>query len=172
MKTLSFASVVALLFLSGAMVSCDKLSSEKTEIIASDWISPNWQSGSFYSINGYYYEWNIEALTKEILDKGVILVYFKNWNNEVFQLPMVAEDGIQALDYTAHVGKIFLWYYWLQGTPNQPPHSSSQFRYVLIPSQSAERPVNNTRDLKAYLAEHGVDIHNYRQVCAFYGLTP
>ncbi len=143
-------------------------------VISSAWITPSWVSGSYYGHQGYKYDWSVADLTQSVYDSGVILVYWKNHNNEVRLLPYYGEDSHEfVFNFTALVGSIKLWFYYNDGTnATSAPPSSNQFRYVLIPQGTGSRPAGDINALRQDLARQGVDIDNYYQVCDYFGLQP
>ena len=143
-------------------------------VISSAWITPSWVSGSYYGSQGYKYDWSVSDLTQSVYDSGVILVYWKNWQDEVYQLPINAGGAHDTyFNFYAHVGSITLWAYNLDGTAmSSAPPSSNKFRYVLIPQGTSSRPAGDINALRQDLARQGVDIDNYYQVCDYFGLQP
>ena len=141
-------------------------------VISSGWITPSWVSGSYYSASAYKYDWSVSDLTQSIYDSGVILVYWKNWSGDVYLLPYTSNSQWVFM-FTAKVGTITLWYYYIDGSsPSSEPASSYKFRYVLIPQGTSSRPAGDINALRQDLARQGVDIDNYYQVCDYFGLQP
>ena len=141
-------------------------------VISSAWITPSWVSGSYYAASAYKYDWSVSDLTQSVYDSGVILVYWKNWRGDVYLLPYT-DYGQWVFMFTAKVGSITLWYYYIDGSsPSSAPASSNKFRYVLIPQGTSSRPAGDINALRQDLARQGVDIDNYYQVCDYFGLQP
>jgi len=101
-----------------------------------------------------------------------VLVYWKNWANEVYLLPKDLSDGDNIFDYYFHVGSITLLYYKHSGASVSEPQSTNKFRYVLIPQGTTSRPANNYNTLRQILSEKGVDINDYHQVCEYFNIKP
>jgi hypothetical protein len=128
-----------------------------TNVIFSDWIarpfpgiSPNnWlyynaaPSNSTIKYPSYYTNITAPKLTKDILDKGLIMVYMRSSSNIVRTLPF-SEIGIQATHLaTSLVGGISVEYksdipLVLNATFNLPS-IEMQYRYVIIPGSISGR---------------------------------
>ena len=107
-------------------------------VIYSDWATtPFTQPGT--SWQAVIFE---PKITQEIIDKGVILCYFKNpGNNNIFQLNY--NSGSEYILYSCDIGKIRLF--------SSSNYSNLPFRYIIIPggvSASGKMANTNQPDFK------------------------
>jgi len=190
MKTKFFSRAILMLLFLGALAACQGPEGPQgpqgppgpqgpqgpqgpagnANVISSEWITPNWQSGSFYGWSCYYEDWQVDALNQDVYDNGVVIVYWKNYRNQVFKLPFEIENR-DYFTYVYELNKIKVLYYNLDGHSVSRPPASNKFRYVIIPQGTGSRPAN-AAEVEQMLARRGVDINNYYQVCAYFGLEP
>jgi len=181
MKTKFLFRTVLFLLLGGILLSCEGPEGPEgppgppgnANVIASDWIVPQWSSAYFYSHPIQKYDWTASELTEELTNTAVVLVYWKNWQSEIKLLPAILADGNTEFDYYYKPGVITLYVIHLDGsTPNAPPESNV-FRYVLVPQASvAARTGDALSALEKTMSEQGIDIHDYYQVCDYLGIQP
>lgn len=111
-------------------------------VIYSNWAKAGtWFTTDVFGIVRSYIDITAPALSQEILDRGIVLVYVKltTDNNQVRQLPVTvyAQFTTELIDFSALVNRIRIW-----STPVKPPiapSSSYEFRYILIPGGQAGR---------------------------------
>ncbi len=111
-------------------------------VIYSNWTKAGtWSTTDVFGISRSYIDINAPALSQEIVDRGVVLVYVKltTDNNQVRQLPVTvyAQFTTEHIDFSAIVNRIRVW-----STPVRPPiapSSSYEFRYILVPGGQAGR---------------------------------
>lgn len=111
-------------------------------VIYSNWTKAGtWSTTDLYGIVRSYIDITAPALSQEILDRGVVLVYVKltTDNNQVRQLPVTvyAQFTTEQIDFSLLLNRIRIW-----STPIKPPISPSpnyEFRYILIPGGQAGR---------------------------------
>lgn len=125
-------------------------------VIYSSWITAtSIVSGSYFSRAGSYFDLTVPKLTQEILDKGMVLTYWKPAGNNQAIIPLPASTG----DVTGSelypeykVSRIRIWLF-NTGTFS----TSNQFRYVIIPGSVNARKAN-------------IDYSNYEEVKKAYNL--
>jgi hypothetical protein len=114
-------------------------------VIYSSWTKSTnwggWQPANVFGVNRSFFDINAPALSQEVLDRGVVLVYTKltTDNNQMRQLPVTvyAQFTEELLDFSVVLNRIRIW-----STPIRPPVPPSpnyEFRYVLIPGGQAAR---------------------------------
>lgn len=107
-------------------------------VICSAWHSPStWDAENEFGVALRTYAMPDTALTQEIIDQGVVLVYmrFVGLNSRIIQLPFVAVSPAYSFSFRAGAGSIKVVYYDAAApatTPGIIP-SGNQIRYVLIP---------------------------------------
>ncbi len=135
-------------------------------VIYSPWITNVWEKIS----NTKFIADDIEApkITQEILDKGVVLVYFKESadSNFIKMLPSafyLNGELIFTIDSSAEVGKLTV-FHGASKAPNgegiETFRPDSQTRYIIIPGGVAGR------------VKYPVDFNNYEEVCSYFGIEP
>ncbi len=133
-------------------------------IIASDWSEAAWT----FQANGGFYETNVPAITQEILDHGVIMVYLK--------LNAFGTDLVRALPISFETSSY--WFSAYEGILNISFSADEPltivtlpFRYIIIPTtntagkSSSSGKGNVLADLKA----KGVDINDYYAMMDYLG---
>lgn len=111
-------------------------------VIYSNWIKAGtWSTTDVFGVVRSYIDITAPALSQEIVDRGVVLVYTKltTDNNQVRQLPVTvySQFTTELIDFSLIVNRIRVW-----STPIKPPIAPSpnyEFRYVLIPGGQATR---------------------------------
>jgi len=109
-------------------------------------IYSNWRS-----FTGKVAEWPIPAITREILDKGIILVY-ADFGSAVLLIPYASNAGDIKMYPQFYVGG-------LNVISNYDP-TTIRLRYVIIPGSVAAGRTS------------GMEYSNYREVCADYHIQP
>ncbi len=137
-----------------------------TNVIYSPWITNVWVKVS----NTKFVEHEIAApkITQEILDKGVVLVYFKETatDNFIKILPSawyINSELVFTIDSYLAVGKLGV-FHGASKAPNgegiETFRPNSQTRYIVIPGGVAGR------------IKYPVDFNNYEEVCSYFGIQP
>jgi hypothetical protein len=160
----SVACVAAFtLFLSTTGSSCKKEKGDKGDTGTANVRFSAWQDVTFAVVKnnaGDTVAWtatmNAPAITKTILDSGVVKVYVNvgtATNEAVFALPFTdyyALTGVQNLNAYFQVGKIQMYATEDASTYQSSSGKSFQYRYVIIPgSVSTGRSAVNYNDWKA-----------------------
>lgn len=136
-----------------------------TNIIYSPWITNVWTKQE----NNFTVDF-IEALpiTQEIMDKGVVLVYFKEspTSNFIKILPNTYYTNavpVFTIDFTVELGNLTIFH----GVSKNPDglgvetySPNSQTRYIIIPGGTAGR------------MKYPFDINDYEEVCSYFGIKP
>ena len=107
-------------------------------VIYSDWYSPEtWVAETTFGIAERTFTMTTDALTQEIIENGVVLVYmrFVGFNPRINQLPVVLADVNYSFLFRAQAGSIKVVYYSMTSPTIDPGAipSANQVRYVLIP---------------------------------------
>ena len=107
-------------------------------VIYSGWYSPEtWVAQTTFGIAERVYTMTTDALTQEIIDNGVVLVYmrFVGFNPQINQLPVFLADVSYSFLFRAQAGSIEVVYYRTTSPTTDPGviPSANQVRYVLIP---------------------------------------
>jgi hypothetical protein len=104
-------------------------------VIYSDWFTPligDWQK---ISEKSYLYRINEVKITQDIIDKGVVLAYSRQFSNgPAYLLPMMLETSTGLTNYNISVilGKVNFLFSELLDTQGKPA-TGLQYRYVIIP---------------------------------------
>ncbi len=136
-------------------------------VIASAWITPTWSA-----TNAAYGEFTADeaAITTDFMNTGVVLSY-TDWTGAgqfVYALPYTFQDGgTVSVNFNMQAGKIKWWF---QADHNYTPNTGAKFRYVLIPASTTSKSANPKQEILYNLDRAGVDINNYYDVCAYYGI--
>jgi hypothetical protein len=135
-------------------------------VIYSPWITNVWEKVP----NPLFVQHTFAAplITQAVLDKGVVLVYFKESadSNFIKMLPSayyLNGELIFTIDSSAEVGKITV-FHGISKAPNgeglETFRPNSQTRYIIIPGGIAGR------------TKYPVDFNNYEEVCSYFGIQP
>ncbi len=176
MKNFKKLSYLFFALIIGLMLSCQGPEGPQgppgtANVIYSDWITPTWSEDNFYGTKVQKYDISENELTQDVFDHGVVLVYWKNYANDVWQLPTIAD--ILYFDFKIRVNHVILYYFLKDNTNNTPfvIPSSNKFRYVIIPGgQHASN--SSKQSILEHLSQEGVDVKNYYDVCAYYKIEP
>ena len=174
-----FAYVLLVLFLGIAISSCSGDDGAvgpagNANVIYSEWIVPTWSAGSFYGVAVQEYNITTTNLTQDVIDYGVVLMYWKNASSYIWQLPSSGLGGNIIIDFSFSENTLHLYIFdEVNGTLPSAIPSSNVFRYVLIPGNI---PGNNSSDSQTEIITElktaGVDIDDYHGVCDYYGINP
>lgn len=135
-------------------------------VIYSPWITNSWEKMS----NTKFIVDDIVApkISQEILDKGVVLVYFQESadSNFIKMLPSawyINSELVFTIDSSVEVGKLTV-FHGASKAPNgegiETFRPDSQTRYIIIPGGVAGR------------TKYQVDFNNYEEVCSYFGIQP
>jgi len=102
--------------------------------------------------SGRVLQWPIPALTREILDKGIILVY-ADFGSAVLLIPYASNSGDVKMYPQYYVGGLNI-------ISNIDLNQYFRFRYVIIPGGVIARSAS------------GVNYSDYRQVSEYYNIQP
>jgi hypothetical protein len=156
-------------------------------VMASDWFKPSSYilSTGFGGINLLEHDQAAPEITQEIIDTGVVLVYGKLngyissvWpTDQVSLLPITLTYSVSPANIDTFTALLSVGNIKIRFTNNNNTYSSLGtnhfFRYVVIPSSgsSSGRIADFSRkSLEDDLANDGVDINNYTEVLAYYGM--
>ncbi len=147
-------------------------------VIASDWISPTWSTHPTYGS----FQVNDDSITSDLTNTGAILSYidFNGTGVSIYALPTSFHStSAGTVFYTFQIqhlsgynyGSIIWWY---SAENNYTPPSGIKLRYILIPSSnsSGNKSANPQQEILYNLDKAGVDVNNYYDVCAYYGIQP
>lgn len=104
-------------------------------VIYSTWKpADSWVLSNYYGAIGRYFDIAAPQLTREILDRGNVYVYWKPANNldAVIPLPTTTHD-FREFFLEHKVSRIRIWFFnSIRTDPGTLP-SSNEFRYVIVP---------------------------------------
>jgi len=143
-------------------------------VIYSDWYSPEtWVAETTFGIAERTFTMTTDALTQEIIDYGVVLVYmrFVGFNPAINQLPMIVPDVNYSFWFRAQAGGIKVAYYSTTdpGTDPGAIPSYNTVRYVLIPGGVLDE-VAASEGIKYSRLVGSLDSMAYREVCDLLGI--
>ena len=155
-------------------------------VVSSDWFTPSSYtlSTGFGGIKLLEHDQEATEITQEIIDSGAVLVYGKLngyissvWpKDQVALLPIMLTYGsIPHIDTWLAIlseGNIKIRYTNNNNTHNSITASYS-FRYIVIPSSSSssgKMSDNSFESIANYHANAGIDINNFDEVLAYYGI--
>jgi hypothetical protein len=144
-------------------------------VIYSDWIIPTWEQFSEFSVNMQKADLDVTDLTQDVLDNGVVLVYWKNWQNLIRPLPFTFSDIDWLVQFQYSLNLIRVSVTLEDSTSTYPPSipSSNTIRYIIIPgSTETSSRINIQQTVYNELADAAVDVNDYYAVCAYYGINP
>ncbi len=156
-------------------------------VMASNWFIPSSYtlSTGFGGIKVLDHDQAAPDITQEIIDSGVVLVYGKLrgystsiWpTNQVSLLPITLTYGQSPTNIDTWTAILSAGNIKIRFVNNINTYTSigttHQFRYVIIPSSgSASGRIANfsRKSLTDHLANAGVDINNFDEVAAYYGI--
>ncbi len=143
-------------------------------VIYSDWAAPTWAVGAFYGVAVQEYTYTV-PVTQDMVDHSAVLMYWKNAAGYVWQLPLGILDSSVNLDYTYSLNTIYLYAYNEANTSVAPIafNSSNLFKYVIIEgSVPAGKAADSQEAVYNELTAANVDVNDYYEVCAYYGINP
>ena len=129
-----------------------------TNVIFSDWLTPlplDWQ---IISEKSYIYRINEVKITQDIIDKGVVLAYSRQFSNgPAYLLPMMLEtnSGLTNYNISVNLGKVNFLFYELRDIQGKPA-TGLQYRYVIIPGGVKSRA--------------NIDYSNFNEVSKAFGI--
>ncbi|WP_221887816.1 collagen-like protein [Chitinophaga polysaccharea] len=103
------------------------------------------------SFTGKVAQWPVPAITREVLDKGIILVYV-DFGSAVLLVPYASNSGDIKMYPQYYVGGF--------NVVSNFDLNSFRFRYVIVPGGVIARSAS------------GVSYSDYRQVCKYYDIEP
>lgn len=104
-------------------------------VIYSDWLSPSLVDWQKITEKSYLYRINEVKITQDIIDKGVVLAYSRQFSNgPAYLLPMMLETNSGLTNYNISVilGKVNFIFSELLDIQGKPA-AGLQYRYVIIP---------------------------------------
>ena len=104
-------------------------------VIYSDWFTPLFVDWQKISEKNYIYRINEVRITQEIIDRGVVLAYSRQFSNgPAYLLPMMLETNSGLTNYNISVvlGKVNFLFSELLDIQGKPA-TGLQYRYVIIP---------------------------------------
>jgi hypothetical protein len=125
MKTrfLTFSMLILAAFV--GMTGCSK-DDNQGEIIYSDWFSPNEWNGA---LGNWYFFWNEEAITQDVLDNGAVLAYVRITNDMIPERALPVNTGAANWSFLiTNVGELEFATDMNYGNPS----TSNEFRYIII----------------------------------------
>ncbi len=189
MKTINFITRAVLILLLGIAISSCKgddgtdgaIGPAGTDgqdgnanVIYSNWIIPTWSAGSFYSVQVQEYYITTTELSLDVVNNGVVFMYWKNLYDDIWTLPSSGLGGNLILDFTIAENSIHLYIFdELNGTlpPTIPP--SNVFRYVIIPGNiPSKNSSDSQKEILTELENAGVNVNDYYDICDYYGINP
>lgn len=143
-------------------------------VIYSGWYSPEpWVAETIFGIAERTFTMTTPALTQEIIDNGVVLVYmrFVGLNPAINQLPVILADVDYSFLFRAQAGSIKVVYYNTASptTDPGPIPSENLVRYVLIPGGVLDELAAETGITYSRLVE-SVDSMSYQEVCRLFDI--
>jgi hypothetical protein len=104
-------------------------------VIYSDWFTPTFVEWQKISEKSYIYRINEVKITQDIIDRGVVLAYSRQFSNgPVYLLPMMLETNSGLTNYNISVvlGRVNFLFSELLDIQGKPA-TGLQYRYVIIP---------------------------------------
>ncbi len=143
-------------------------------VIYSDWIIPTWTASTYYGVQVQEYLITAPDISLDVINYGIVLMYWKNWNNEIFPLPSSGLGGNIIIDFTFTENSIYLYIFdEINGTLPPAIGSMNTFRYVIIPGNiPAKNHLNSKIEILTELRNAGVHIDDYFEVCDYYRMLP
>ena len=131
-------------------------------VIYSAWIASNWVSDSYFGRMAQRFDITAPQLTQDIIDKGLVLTYWKPAGNTTAIIPIPASFGDSDEDefypvYTANRVRIF--HFKKAGGYIGAIPSTNVFRYIVIPG-----------GVLASGRKASINYKNYNEVKAAYNL--
>jgi len=142
-------------------------------VIYSDWIVPTWTASTYYGVQVQEYYITTTDLSLDVVNYGVVLMYWKNWNNEIWSLPSSGLGGNIIIDFSFTENTIHLYIYdEVNGTLPPAIVSTNVFRYVIIPGGiPGKSSIDSRMKILTELKNAGVDINDYYHVCDYFGIN-
>lgn len=108
-------------------------------VIYSPWrAAGTWTKGVFNGVEKSYVDIAAPAVSTDILNQGVVMVYVRLQTDiqNIYPLPYLVKAFFteEQLDFSLRPGVIRIW-----STSSVPPTSTNEFRYVIIPGGQAGR---------------------------------
>ncbi len=139
-------------------------------VMYSSWVNPPQWNGSTQTTTKYrYFDISANAMTQDIIDKGIVKVYTDFNTQSVYSLPVGKADtpGNPNYSYFFQLKPQQLRIGYMNpdatGTLPMAIGTSSSFRYVLIPGGKSLKA-------KAKNGKLPIDLNNYQEVKKYFGL--
>ncbi|NGP88234.1 collagen-like protein [Fodinibius halophilus] len=139
-------------------------------VMYSSWVNPPQWNGSTQTTTKYrYFDISANAMTQDIIDKGIVKVYTNFNTPSVYSLPLAkaGSPGNPNYSYFFQLNPQQLRIAYMNpdatGTLPNALGTSSEFRYVLIPGGKHLKT-------KAKAGELPIDLNDYEQVKRYFGI--
>jgi hypothetical protein len=137
-----------------------------TNVIYSPWITNVWVKDEVTKFVSH--EIGAPKITQEIMDKGVVIAYFRESSDMDFIkiLPTIYYQNsvpVFSIDFSIHIGRLVFFHGASEATNGEGVETTSpnsQIRYILLPGGAAGR------------VKYPVDFNNYEEVCSYFGIQP
>jgi len=137
-----------------------------TNVIYSPWITNVWVKDEVTKFVSH--EIGAPKITQEIMDKGVVMAYFRESSvaNFIKVLPTIYYQNsvpILSIDFTIFSGGMIFFHGASKAENGEGVETfspNSQIRYIIIPGGVAGR------------VKYPVDFNNYEEVCSYFGIEP
>lgn len=137
-----------------------------TNVIYSPWITNVWVKDEVTKFVSH--EIGAPKITQEIMDKGVVIAYFResSYMDFIKILPTIYYQNsvpVFSIDFSIHVGRLVFFHGASEATNGEGVETTSpnsQIRYILLPGGAAGR------------VKYPVDFNNYEEVCSYFGIEP
>ncbi|MBN1885480.1 MAG: hypothetical protein JW876_08165 [Candidatus Krumholzibacteriota bacterium] len=141
-------------------------------VIYSDWYETDpWVQEAFYGAIERTFTMTTTALTQEIIDHGVVLVYmrFLGISPEICQLPVTVEDVDYRFHFRARAGSIKVAYYSIPSPGTDPGAipSGNVARYVLIPGGALDE-IAGSRGISRSRLIDSLGAMTYEETCGLF----
>ena len=130
-----------------------------------------WVVGEYIGRPAYTYSFENEAITKDVIDHGLVIGYCKvddSWH----QLPYIWIEDATYFEHVLHtysLNTITIYSYETEGALD--PGATSEFRFLVITDNTITTKGASAEDsILGKLKEAGVDVNNYYEVLEYYGV--
>lgn len=126
-----------------------------------------WTNGDYLGVPANTYAYNTSLVNQDVIDHGAVLGYFllaSNWH----ALPYSLNYGStiwEHITFTHKLNEIKLYAYSNAGVLNP---GVSKWKFIVITDNTITG--KSKENVKNELISAGIDINNYYQVCAYYGI--
>ncbi|WP_138430471.1 collagen-like protein [Fodinibius saliphilus] len=139
-------------------------------VMYSNWVNPSQWNGNTQSTTKYrYFDISANAMTQDIIDKGIVKVYTDFNTQSVYALPLAKASSPGNPNYSfffqLNPQQLRIGYMNPDATGTLPRAigTSSSFRYVLIPGGKQLKT-------KAKVGKLPIDLNNYEEVKKYFGI--